>query len=152
MHTRFAITSSTAATVAVYPNAHIAQAVIDLIDQATHVPSASSGFSVVPAPAGTELRPIPPTALELLQLASERLLLRRLTFATDTGGSPFFTIETRPTAEHIAAFVTWHTRATGRYRLFTCTLGKVGRMPDSSLTKVFEHVRTAEAPAPTGRA
>lgn len=151
MDTRFAVASSAAATFAVYPHADRAQAVIDLINQATHVPAVSSGFNVAPAPADTELRPIPPKALELLQLASERKLLSRLLFATDSGGSPFFTIETRPTAEHIAAFVTWHTRATGRYRLFACKLGKTGRMPDSSLAKVLEHVRTAEAPSPTGR-
>ena len=52
----------------------------------------------------------------------------------DTGEHPFISIEARREAGHV--MVTWHTRATGTYRLFSCMVNK----RDVSLTKAMEAV------------
>lgn len=54
----------------------------------------------------------------------------------DTGDHPFVNIEARRDAQHV--YVTWHTRNTGTYRLFTCMVNK----RDMSLTKALEAVRS----------
>jgi len=50
----------------------------------------------------------------------------------DTGDSPFISIEARRGTDHLMA--TWHTRATGTYRLFTCMINR----RDTTLTKALE--------------
>jgi len=50
----------------------------------------------------------------------------------DTGSHPFVSTEARRGNDHI--MITWHTRATGTYRLFTCMVNK----RDVSLTKAME--------------
>ena len=40
----------------------------------------------------------------------------------DTGDNPFVTVEARRGDRHVMA--TWHTRATGTYRLFSCMVNK----------------------------
>ena len=39
----------------------------------------------------------------------------------DTGGSPFVSVEARQGLTHLR--LTWHTRETGTYRLFSCASG-----------------------------
>lgn len=53
---------------------------------------------------------------------------------TDTGDNPYIAIEARRGKDSI--MITWHTRATGTYRLFTCMVNK----RDVSLTKAMEVV------------
>ena len=50
----------------------------------------------------------------------------------DTGEHPFVSTEGRRGNDHI--MVTWHTRATGTYRLFSCMVNR----RDVSLTKALE--------------
>jgi len=57
---------------------------------------------------------------------------------TDTGDSPFISIEARRGKVHI--MITWHTRATGTYRLFSCMVNR----RDVSLTKAMEAVHSPE--------
>jgi hypothetical protein len=45
-----------------------------------------------------------------------------LNHGKDTGENPYINIEARRGDQHI--YVTWHTRATGTYRLFTCLSNK----------------------------
>jgi len=52
----------------------------------------------------------------------------------DTGDSPFISTEARRGDDHV--MVTWHTRATGTYRLFTCVVNR----RDVTLTKAMEAV------------
>ena len=51
-----------------------------------------------------------------------------LNHGEDTGGSPFVTIEARRPSDHPRGFdhlmITWHTRNTGTYRLFSCMLNR----------------------------
>ena len=54
-----------------------------------------------------------------------------LNHGKDTGNSPFVSVEARRENEHI--MITWHTRATGTYRLFSCLVNK----HDATLTKAF---------------
>lgn len=60
---------------------------------------------------------------------------------SDTGDSPFLHVEGKRGNEHV--YITWHTRATGTYRLFSCMVNK----RDVSLTKAMETIRTEEAAA-----
>ena len=53
---------------------------------------------------------------------------------TDTGDSPYISIEARRGGVDVR--ITWHTRATGTYRLFSCMVNK----RDVSLTKAMEVV------------
>ena len=52
----------------------------------------------------------------------------------DTGGNPYIGIEARRDTQHV--MITWHTRATGTYRIFTCMVNK----RDVTLTKALEVV------------
>ena len=53
----------------------------------------------------------------------------------DTGEHPYIGIEARRGDDHL--MVTWHTRATGTYRIFTCMVNR----RDVSLTKAFERIK-----------
>ncbi|ASN20672.1 hypothetical protein CGK93_14035 [Arthrobacter sp. YN] len=55
-----------------------------------------------------------------------------LNHGIDTGSSPFVTVEARRRDDHV--MVTWHTRATGTYRLFSCMFNR----RDVSLTRLQE--------------
>lgn len=52
----------------------------------------------------------------------------------DTGDHTYISIEGRRDSQHV--MITWHTRATGTYRLFTCMVNK----RDVTLTKALEEV------------
>lgn len=52
----------------------------------------------------------------------------------DTGDHPYVSTEARRGNESL--MITWHTRATGTYRLFTCMINR----RDVSLTKAMEAV------------
>jgi hypothetical protein len=52
----------------------------------------------------------------------------------DTGESPFISVEARRGRQDIR--ITWHTRATGTYRLFSCMVQK----RDVTLTKAMEAI------------
>ena len=54
-----------------------------------------------------------------------------LNHGKDTGGSPFISIEARRGNQDVR--ITWHTRATGTYRLLSCMVNK----RDTTLTKAF---------------
>jgi hypothetical protein len=56
----------------------------------------------------------------------------------DTGSSPFISTEARRDNDHV--MITWHTRATGTYRLFSCMVNR----RDVSLTKAMEAVKRNE--------
>lgn len=53
---------------------------------------------------------------------------------TDTGENPFVSIEAIKTGRHLR--LTWHTRETGTYRLFSCALGN----HNVTLTKAREEL------------
>jgi len=57
-----------------------------------------------------------------------------LNHGKDTGEHPYIAIEGGRGNEHV--MVTWHTRATGTYRLFTCMFNK----RDTTLTKAIEGI------------
>ena len=54
----------------------------------------------------------------------------------DTWNSPFISIEAKKTRDGETIRITWHTRATGTYRLFSCMVNK----RDVSLTKAIETI------------
>ena len=56
----------------------------------------------------------------------------------DTGNSPYVSTEARRDNESL--MITWHTRATGNYRLFSCMVNK----RDVSLTRALEVVTQNE--------
>ena len=51
------------------------------------------------------------------------------------GDHPFISTEARRGTDHV--MITWHTRATGTYRLFSCVVNK----RDVTLTKAMDAVR-----------
>ena len=53
----------------------------------------------------------------------------------DTGDSPFISVEARRGRQDIR--ITWHTRSTGTYRLFSCMVNK----RDVTLTKAMDAIR-----------
>ena len=61
----------------------------------------------------------------------------------DTGDHPFISVEARRGHGHV--MVTWHTRATGTYRLFSCMVNK----RDVSLTKAMVAVSAERPPTTT---
>jgi hypothetical protein len=59
----------------------------------------------------------------------------------DTGFSPFVTVEAMREGGYFS--VTWHTRATGTYRLFNCSFGETRyKAHDVSLKRILEEVAT----------
>ena len=54
----------------------------------------------------------------------------------DTGDSPFISIEAKRSKDGDTIRITWHTRATGTYRLFSCMVNK----RDATLTKARETI------------
>jgi hypothetical protein len=52
----------------------------------------------------------------------------------DTGDSPFISVEAKKSKDGETVRITWHTRATGTYRLFSCMVNK----RDVTLTKALE--------------
>ncbi|WP_336715362.1 hypothetical protein [Arthrobacter sp. USHLN218] len=60
-----------------------------------------------------------------------------VTHGTDTGGSPFATVEGRTEKHHIVA--TWHTRVAGTYRLFSALHNK----RDATLMQILHIVNGA---------
>lgn len=59
-----------------------------------------------------------------------------LQHGTDTGDSPFISIEAKKTKDGETIRITWHTRATGTYRLFSCMVNK----RDVTLAKAMETI------------
>ena len=60
----------------------------------------------------------------------------------DTGEHPYISTEARRGKEHV--MITWHTRATGTYRLFTCMVNR----RDVSLAKAMDIVRAEPKETP----
>lgn len=54
----------------------------------------------------------------------------------DTGDHPFISVEAKKAKDGGTIRVTWHTRATGTYRLFSCMVNK----RDVTLTKALERI------------
>jgi hypothetical protein len=54
----------------------------------------------------------------------------------DTGDSPFISIEAKRSKDSDTIRITWHTRATGTYRLFSCMVNK----RDVTLAKARETI------------
>ena len=54
----------------------------------------------------------------------------------DTGDHPFISVEAMKSKGGETIRVTWHTRATGTYRLFSCMVNK----RDVSLTKALDEI------------
>lgn len=61
----------------------------------------------------------------------------------DTGDSPYISIEAKRSKESDTIRATWHTRATGTYRLFTCMVNK----RDVTLAKALDVVRKPQEDA-----
>lgn len=57
-----------------------------------------------------------------------------LNHGTDTGDNPYISTEARRGTDTL--MVTWHTRDTGTYRLFTCMVNK----RDATFTKIMQAV------------
>lgn len=69
--------------------------------------------------------------------------------AQDSGGSPYLTVTAVDTMEPerlgLEVKATWHTRATGTYRLFSCLLFRPYRgWVDVTVTRAIEAVSTPE--------
>lgn len=78
-------------------------------------------------------------ARDLLLLSAEAGWHTRISFGEDTGGSPFVSVQGANANPDLPAqfYVTWHTRKTGTYRLFTCMAGTSrARLADRSLKHV----------------
>jgi len=59
----------------------------------------------------------------------------------DTGDHPYISAEARRGRQDIR--ITWHTRAAGTYRLFSCMVNK----RDVTLTKAMDAVRATKEPS-----
>jgi pterin-4a-carbinolamine dehydratase len=59
--------------------------------------------------------------------------------ATDTGDHPYISTEARRGTDHV--MITWHTRNTGTYRLFSCMVNK----RDVTLAKAMGIVESSTA-------
>lgn len=68
--------------------------------------------------------PLHPPARELLLLCADEGWAATIGHGEDTGGSPFVTIRAARHDPDGYIDVTWHTRATGAYRLFHCLVGR----------------------------
>lgn len=77
---------------------------------------------------------IPVKCKSLVDLLAENDWSFALVHGSDTGAADYVTIEAVRDMRKI--IVTWHTRATGTYRLFSCMLDK----RDVTLTKAMEVV------------
>lgn len=61
----------------------------------------------------------------------------------DTGDSPFISIEAKKLKDGETICVTWHTRAAGTYRLFSCMINK----RDATLTKALATIQQPQEAA-----
>lgn len=132
--TRFAVTDSASDQFAVYETREQAEALIDELERHFPMHRSVSGLAVAEVPVGMPLRPFPPSALRLLQTAKDQRHNVRLIAGQDTGRNAYFTIETGADADGHAVRVTWHTRVTPTYRLFSCLIGSDDRPHDGTLT------------------
>lgn len=89
-----------------------------------------------------------PAAADLLLQAANAGWSALIRQTKDTGGNPYVTVEGRRPDGSLAGFtVTWHTRKTGTYRLFTCLhRGDTGGWRDASLKAVKAAIE--ETPRP----
>lgn len=71
-------------------------------------------------------------ARDLLNLAIDHNCAVAWKPGTDTGGSPYITVEVRK-GEELALSLTWHTRETGTYRLFSALRGRGNQAKTTSL-------------------
>jgi hypothetical protein len=77
---------------------------------------------------------IPPKCRELIITLMDAGWSFVVQHGTDTGDSPFISIEAQKSKDSEPIRVTWHTRATGTYRLFSCMVNK----RDVTLTKAMD--------------
>lgn len=71
---------------------------------------------------------------EFLDLALDHGWSASYVHGKDTGENPFITV-TAVREERERVSITWHTRETGTYRLFSCLLGGRGAERDGTLTQ-----------------
>lgn len=64
-----------------------------------------------------------------------------LNHGKDTGDHPFISVEARRGNQDVR--ITWHTRATGTYRLFSCLVKK----RDTTLTRALETITQDQEPS-----
>lgn len=83
---------------------------------------------------------IHPPARELLLLAIDHGWSAKLQHGTDSGGSPFVEVTAIRDHKPHRVMVAWHTRDTGRYRLFDAHIGVGQAARGVSLTKAREAV------------
>lgn len=88
-----------------------------------------------------------PAARDLLLLCADAGWDVAVGHGVDTGGSPYVTVRAARQAPDGYLDLTWHTRATGTYRLFSCLLGRSrSTVRDSTLRDVKALVRGERAP------
>ena len=79
-----------------------------------------------------------PPARELILQAIDSGWSAALRHGIDTGENPFVTVTAQRASAPYRVTVTWHTRETGTYRLFTSMVGQGVGARDVSLTKARE--------------
>jgi hypothetical protein len=77
---------------------------------------------------------MPTKCKELVAALAENMWTFQVIHNKDTGNGPFVSVEARRDNDHL--MMTWHTRGTGTYRLFSCMANK----RDLTLTKAMEKV------------
>ncbi len=85
-----------------------------------------------------------PPASALLLEAVDNGWSASLVHGVDTGGSPYVHVEARREQAPYRVIVTWHTRETGTYRLFSAMVGQGRGTHDVSLAKAHEALTTKE--------
>jgi hypothetical protein len=86
---------------------------------------------------------IPANARELIDACLDNGWSILVQHGIDTGSSPYISVEAaKPTNRKIK--VTWHTRNTGTYRLFSCMTGRPG-MRDVTLKAALAFAREVAA-------
>lgn len=77
---------------------------------------------------------IPAKCKELIAALADNMWTFQVIHSVDTVDHPFVSVEARRDNDHL--MITWHTRGTGTYRLFSCMANK----RDLTLTKAMEKV------------
>jgi hypothetical protein len=93
-----------------------------------------------------KFRTLPAAAQSLLDLATSKGWLTACVYDSDSGGSPFVQVALHHPETHEQFTMTWHTRATGTYRLFSKLWRQRGRavvVDAPSIKKIRELVEGA---------
>lgn len=81
----------------------------------------------------------PKAAREFLNLAIDHGCAAAWKPGIDTGDSPFITVDVRR-GDDIALSLTWHSRDTGTYRLFSALTGRGDAARDTSLARARRRI------------